>query len=514
MSYIKLLHNFLENSNDLFPDKQALYHNNIWYTYKEINDRSNQLAHYLLSLGLKKGDRLALLLENSFEYVVSYYAILKIGAITVALNTENTREDINFILDDCGVNLVITNQKYLKKVKERYEHGKLLNHILVWSKQDLKGFENKEKRLSLLPRDIDSFSSKNPSINVIDLDVASIVYTSGSTGKPRGATLTHLNIITNTHSIVKYLDLSSNDRIMVVLPFYYIYGKSLLNTHFFVGGSVVIDNRFLYPNVVLNTMMEQMVTGFSGVPSTFTILLHRSNIRSHKFDHLRYVTQAGGAMAPAIQKEVAKVFHPAKFFIMYGATEASARLSYLDPNDLPRKWGSIGKAIPNVELFIADDKGHPLRQGEQGEIVARGANIMRGYWNHPEETRKVLRNGLYYTGDVGVMDDDGFLFVIGRNKDMIKIGGNRVSAKEIEEVLYEHPDVADAAVIGIYDEILGEAIKAFIVPKNGNLIQDRNDLIMHFLKSKLAPYKLPKYLEFRDTLPKNKSGKVLKMNLK
>jgi len=261
-------------------------------------------------------------------------------------------------------------------------------------------------------------------------------------------------------------------------------------------------------------MMEQMVTGFSGVPSTFTILLHRSNIRSHKFDHLRYVTQAGGAMAPAIQKEVAKVFHPAKLFIMYGATEASARLSYLDPNDLPRKWGSIGKAIPNVELFIADDKGHPLRQGEQGEIVARGANIMQGYWNHPEETRKVLRNGLYYTGDVGVMDDDGFLFVIGRNKDMIKIGGNRVSAKEIEEVLYEHPDVADAAVIGIYDEILGEAIKAFIVPKNGNLIQDRNDLIMHFLKSKLAPYKLPKYLEFRDTLPKNKSGKVLKMNLK
>jgi acyl-CoA synthetase (AMP-forming)/AMP-acid ligase II len=189
--------------------------------------------------------------------------------------------------------------------------------------------------------------------------------------------------MTNTRSIVEYLDLRSNDRIMVVLPFYYIYGKSLLNTHFFVGGSVVIDNRFLYPNVVLQTMIEQNVTGFSGVPSTFTILLHRSNIRSQKFDHLRYVTQAGGAMAPAIQKEVAEVVHPAKLFIMYGATEASARLSYLDPKDLQRKWGSIGKAIPNVELFVADYKGNPLKPGEQGEIVARGANIMQGYWNHP-----------------------------------------------------------------------------------------------------------------------------------
>ena len=230
---------------------------------------------------------------------------------------------------------------------------------------------------------------------------------------------------------------------MVVLPFHYIYGKSLLNTHFFVGGSVVVDNRFLYPNVVLQTLQEQEVTGFAGVPSTFTILLNRSNLKALKFPKLRYVTQAGGAMAPAVQKEVAAVFAPARLFIMYGATEASARLSFLDPDDLPCKWGSIGKAIANVELFVADDLGRPLPAGEEGEIVARGSNLMSGYWNHPEEAEKVLRNGLYSTGDIGRMDAEGFLYIVGRTRDMIKIGGNRVSAKEIEEALHEHPDVVE-----------------------------------------------------------------------
>jgi acyl-CoA synthetase (AMP-forming)/AMP-acid ligase II len=281
-----------------------------------------------------------------------------------------------------------------------------------------------------------------------------------------------------------------------------------------VGGSVVIDNRFLYPNVVLKNMNEQNVTGFSGVPSTFNILLNRSTVRSYKFKSLRYITQAGGAMPPAIQREVAKVFHPAKLFIMYGATEASARLSYLEPEELPRKWGSIGKAIPNVELFIADGRGRQLKPGDEGEIVARGANIMQGYWNDPEETEKVLKNGLYYTGDIGVMDDEGFLYVVGRSKDMIKVGGNRLSAKEIEEVLYEHPNISEAAVVGVADDILGEAIKAFLVLKNGGLKNDHDEEILNFLSKRLSPYKLPKYLEYCDALPKNKSGKIQKLKLK
>jgi acyl-CoA synthetase (AMP-forming)/AMP-acid ligase II len=198
---------------------------------------------------------------------------------------------------------------------------------------------------------------------------------------------------------------------------------------------------------------------------------------------------------------------------MYGATEASARLSYLDPADLPRKWGSIGMAIPNVELFVADEHGRPLPTGEEGEIVARGSNIMSGYWNHPEETEKVLKNGLYRTGDIGREDEDGFLFVVGRSKDMIKIGGNRVSAKEIEEALHEHPAVVEAAVVGVPDDVLGEAPKAFIVLREG-FDKNTTEGLPAYLQKHLAVYKIPKLYEIRDSLPKNDSGKILKLKLK
>ena len=510
MAYTKFVHSFLEDSAQRFADKEAFFANNKWYTYGYIESQANQLAHFLIDAGIRKGDRVAFYIENSVEYVITYYAILKIGAVTVALNTEATAMNIDYILQDCGVQNLIIGAKFYKRLEDLI-HKEYLTHFMIWSAGKLKNAPD-DPKIKYLPKAFKSFPESRINRKIIDLDVASIVYTSGSTGQPRGATLSHLNIVTNTRSIVDYLELTSEDRVMVVLPFYYIYGKSLLNTHFFVGGSVVVDNRFLFPNVVLKTMQEQKVTGFSGVPSTFTILLHRSNVRKMKFDSLRYVTQAGGAMAPAVQKEVAEVFAPAQLFIMYGATEASARLSYLDPKDLPRKWGSIGKGIPNVDLFIADAQGNRLPPGTQGEIVARGANIMQGYWNHPEETRKVLKHGLYYTGDLGLMDEEGFIYVVGRSKDMIKIGGNRASAKEIEDALYEHPQVADAAVIGVPDETLGEAPKAFIVLKNA-ASENLEEEFRRFLSNRLAGYKIPKYFEFRDSLPKNKSGKIQKLKL-
>lgn len=512
MKNSKLIHHFLEDSSLRFPEKKALFVNEQWYSYSHLEKKANQLARFFMELGIKRGDRVAFYIDNSVEYVITYYAILKTGAITVALNTELTAENIAYILQDCQVDMLLSNQKLFRKIKAILETD-VLKYLALWADPKKLKVSSKSVKVHYLPQEIDYFSGSKPDVKIIDLDIASIVYTSGSTGKPRGATLSHLNIVTNTRSIVDYLEITEQDRVMVVLPFYYIYGKSLLNTHFFAGASVVIDNRFLYPNVVLKTMQEQMVTGFSGVPSTFSILLNRSNIHSMKFEDLRYITQAGGAMAPAVQKQVAEVFAPAKTFIMYGATEASARLSYLPPDDLPRKWGSIGIGIPNVDLFVADAHGQPLPAGEQGEIVARGANIMQGYWNHPEETRKVLKHGLYYTGDLGVMDDEGFLYVVGRSKDMIKIGGNRASAKEIEDALYEHPLVADAAVIGVADEILGEAPKAFVVLKNAVDVSTAEDEIKNFIKDKLAAYKIPKYFEFRDSLPKNKSGKIQKLKL-
>ena len=524
----KLVHNFLEDSAARFPDKDALFYLGKWHTYREIDEQANALAHLLIRLGLKKGDRVALLMENSLEYVVTYYAILKAGGITVALNTENTAMDVGYIIHDCGVRFFVTNQKHLARIGQPFAKAGPVEKVLVWGVSvggagagacERAGAGAQVDTAALkadlvsLPEALDTEAKTNPELSLIEQDIASIVYTSGSTGKPRGATLSHLNIVSNTRSIVQYLELTPDDRIMVVLPFHYIYGKSLLNTHFFVGGSVVVENRFLYPAAVLQTMREQAVTGFAGVPSTFTMLLNRSILKDQKFPTLRYLTQAGGAMAPAVQKEVVKAFAPAKLYVMYGATEASARLSYLDPKDLPRKWGSIGKAIPNVELFVADEQGSPLGPGKEGEIVARGPNIMQGYWGQPDETRRVLRNGLYFTGDLGITDDEGFIFIVGRTWDMIKVGGNRVSAKEIEEALYEHPAVCEAAVIGVPDDLLGEVPKAFLVLKQGGS-EGLEEALREFLSERIASYKIPKYFEVRNSLPKNEAGKIQKTKMR
>jgi len=520
MGYTKFVQSFLEDSASRFPDKKALFASGTWYTFRQLEQKANALARLLLRLGLKKGERVALLIENSMEYVASYYAVLKACGITVALNTESTAEEIGYIACDCDVRFLIANPRLvtrktatLKTPAAEFLNKTPLKGIFYWGAAAEAVGGEAATPVIRLPDALETESDESPGARLIDLDVASIVYTSGSTGKPRGAVLSHLNIVSNTRSIADYLELTSGDRIMVVLPFYYIYGKSLLNTHFFVGGSVVIDNRFLYPNVILQTMREQEATGLAGVPSTFTILLNRSNLRSSRFPGLRYVTQAGGAMAPSIQKDVADVFAPARLVVMYGATEASARLSYLSPADLPRKWGSIGKAIPNVELFVADENGVRLPQGEEGEIVARGSNIMSGYWNHLDETARVLKNGLYFTGDLGREDEEGFLFVVGRIKDMIKIGGNRVSAKEIEDALHEHPGIVEVAVIGVPDDVLGEAPKAFIVLKDGirpTIIEE----LPGFLQEHLALYKIPKLYEIRDSLPKNDAGKIQKRKLK
>ena len=498
---------FLEISAQKCPDKNAAWYKNQWRSFSEIDTHANKVGNYLKANGIQRGDRVALLYENSFNYIICYYAILKIGAITVSLNTQTTTESLIYLLSDSGAKAIITNNKFSKYLVPALKKVSCLKQIII-DQEDLSEYEisGNCNQISLKEILING-NSNHPNVRCIDSDLASIVYTSGSTGKPKGVTLSHLNIVSNTHSIVEYLELTSNDRIMVVLPFYYCYGKSLLNTHFFVGGSVVIDNRFAYPNVVLETMKKTEITGFSGVPSTFLILLHKSSVRTFKFDSLRYLTQAGAAMAPIVQKEVAKVFKSAKLFIMYGATEASARLSYLDPDMLAQKWGSIGKAIPNVDLFIADKNGREVGQGEVGEIVAKGSNLMQGYWGNPEATSNIMRNGLYYTGDLGKKDKDGFLYVVGRIKDMIKIGGKQVSAKEVEEAILEMDCVQETAVIGVSDKILGEVIKTVIVPRNGPI---KIEKIQDYLSSKLPQYKIPKYFEFRKNLPKNESGKIMK----
>ncbi|MBN2088521.1 acyl--CoA ligase [candidate division KSB1 bacterium] len=499
-----LIHQFLEHSAAILPEKTAIIHKDKIIDYQTLNERANQLANFFLEKGIQKGDRIAILLENSIHYVISYFAILKIGAIEVSLNATAGADSLKFILKDCQVSAIIaadTEINFIQSIQSELADLK----VVIFEEKNLETacslmeiFERYDKIL-------------NP-VKIIDLDLASIVYTSGSTGKPRGVMLSHLNLVHNTCSIIRYLGLGERDSILVVLPFYYIYGKSLLNTHIYVGGTIVIENRFAFPNVVIQAMKKYQVTGFSGVPSTFTFLLNRSTFSQENFPDLRYITQAGGAMAPVITSQLMKLLKDKQIFIMYGATEAAARIAYLEPSMLAKKLGSIGNAIPNVEIMILNEKGEKCQPDEVGEIVVRGSNIMSGYWNDPVETASVLKADGYHTGDLARMDADGNIYVVGRKKDMIKCGAHRISAQEIEAILLQNPHVYEAAVIGVSDELLGEAIKAFVVPTNGtdNLLQE----FKNFCREKLPSFKMPKYFEVMDALPKNASGKIMKEELR
>ncbi|MFP4164938.1 MAG: class I adenylate-forming enzyme family protein [Chitinispirillaceae bacterium] len=504
-----LVQHFLRDSFERYPKRGCIWYKDKWVTYGELEKRSDSFAWSLKNAGIDQGDRVALLYENSPEYAVAFFAVLKAGAVVVPLNTGNTPEEISYVIGCCKARGLIVQKKY-EKLLESVEMPNEYLKVVV-SDAPLGSFSETDAECYGFGNLTEKACEKPPCISTIDIDLACIIFTSGSTGKPKGVMLSHLNLVSNTRSIVEYLHLSENDRVQVILPFYYIYGKTLLLTHISSGGSVVIDNRFTYPNLVLDTMERMEVTGFAGVPSTFMILLNRSSLLQKNFPCLRYVTQAGGAMASSVQKEVARTFAPAELVIMYGATELSPRLTYVPPDKLESKWGSIGVAIPNCDAFVADENGNRLPPFTEGEIVGRGSNVMMGYWEDPQGTSKVLRNGLYYTGDRGVMDDEGYLFVVGRSSEMLKIRGRRVSAKEIEDALLALGCVEEVAVIRVEDQILGEAAKAFIVAKRECAVGEEE--LKRMLSRILPHYKMPSLFCFVESLPKNSSGKIMKKAL-
>lgn len=530
-----LIQSYLEHASEVFRDKKAVWYQDRWISFGELEEQANRVGQFLLDRGMQRGARVALLMENSFTFIAAYFGILKAGGVVVGLNTEITSEDLEYLVVNSDAEFLFINKERLRLYKPIREKLADLKAVVISgadatssTAESLATSAGSAAETAGSPAQPGSPDGENPPVTYfdgiladypderpkprsIDIDLAEIVYTSGSTGVPKGVMLTHLNLTSNMQSIVEYLHLSPEDSMIVVLPFTYIYGKSLLLTHILVGASLVIDNRFVYPNKVLETMKATGVTGFAGVPSSFSILLNRSSLRDYDLPKLRYVTQAGGHMAPALQLEVKKAFAPAVLYVMYGATEAAPRLSYLEPSMLDEKLGSIGTPVPNVDLFVADEEGNPLPIGEEGEIVARGSNIMQGYWKDPEGTAQVLKHGLYYTGDLAKQDEDGYFFIVGRKKDIIKVKGFRVSAKEIEEKILELEGVIETAVIGVDDPVLGEAVKAFIVPRDDAELSSQE--VLAHLKPHLSTYKLPKHIEFRESLPKNKSGKIMKTEL-
>lgn len=494
---------FLERSAQVCPHKAALLEGDRTSTYSQINSLANRLACLLKKHGLQKGDRVLMIMENSLENVAGYYGVLKAGGVCVEVSDRSTLAEASYYIENSGSKICMVSPLSAKR----------LSGIKIPCVIGPDAPLNAGYGIRLTWGDVRSMPDEPQEDTVSQEDLAAIVYTSGSTGRPKGVTLTHKNLCTNTASIVSYLELHESDRIMAVLPFYYVYGKTLLNTHFMVGGSVVLNNRFAFPNSVIKDMAEKEVTGFAGVPSTFAILLNRSVFAKTPVPSLRYITQAGGAMAPALTRRLIECIGAASLFIMYGATEASARLTYLPPERLLKdKLGSIGIPIPDVEITIRDNDGNILNNGEVGNICACGDNIMQGYWQDQEETDKALKPWGLVTGDLGHRDEDGFIYLTGRKKHMLKIGGERVSPKEIEEAIMESGLVHEVAVIGRYDEYLSEVAEAFVVPLDEKAFDV--EALKAFAVSRLASHKHPKYWNILRALPKKSSGKIDKEALK
>jgi long-chain acyl-CoA synthetase len=502
------------------PEKVALLLLDGEKTYGDILFSSQVIASYLLQQGCSKGDRVLLMGENSFFWVASYLGVLRAGLVCVPLPANAPQETVSYITRVTEAKFACVPTRVFLKNKLQLDIP-LLTDIPASVSDNLgPGLKppTQSQLTGLKPGAATNLTCEAAGISqdhdfhqMSRDDLAALMFTSGTTGKPRGVMVSHGNIIANTNSIIEYLRLSSSDRIMTVLPFHYCFGASLLHTHLRVGGSLVVDPRFMFPEKILERMRETECTGFAGVPSHYQILLRKSSLRQYSFPHLRHVQQAGGHLAPAFVRELRAALPGTEVFVMYGQTEATARLSYMPPEMLDKKPGSIGKGIPGVSLRVLCE-GRNAAPGEVGEIVAQGGNITQGYWRAEEETAAVFHHGALYTGDLATVDEDGYIFIVDRAKDFIKCGGNRVSCRQIEEKLLEFDGLLEAAVVGVPDEVLGEAVRAFVVSRQDGL--DLEGPLREFCKRNLLPALVPKEFIFLDALPKNASGKVAKAALR
>ncbi|MFA7617525.1 MAG: class I adenylate-forming enzyme family protein [Thiohalomonadaceae bacterium] len=470
----------------LQPGAEALVSGTQRMSYGELWEAISRVADGLRGAGVVPGARVGLLLENSPEYVACYYGVHGAGGVVVALNPAARAPEIAGHLRHCGAALLVITPTHPQReaIAETLPDCPLITPEL------------------LLGADAHALRCTEPAPDT----PAAIIYTSGTTGCPKGVTLSHRNLDSNVQSILAYLGLTTEDAIVNVLPFHYSYGNSVLHTHLAAGARVVLDRSMVYPHGVLEAMASERATGFSGVPSTYAVLLSRTRITDHDLSSVRYLTQAGGAMAPELTRRVRAALPHARLFVMYGQTEATARLAYLPPEHLEEKLGAVGIAIPGVQLDIRDEHGGAVADGVTGEIWARGENIMLGYWNDAAASREVMEHGWLKTGDLAHRDRDGYIYIDGRRSEMIKCGAHRISPLEIEEVITEIPGVEDVACTGIPDELLGQVVKAVIVPRAGWAVTTMD--VQRHCRDRLPAYKVPRCVEFAATLPRTASGKV------
>lgn len=520
-----LMHDFLTATAARFPDKEALICGSGRWTYREIDEASTRLAESLVTLGVRRGDRVVLFLDNSAEAVIGLYGVLKAGATFVLVHFALKAKKLAHIIVDAGAKILITHVNK-KGIWEEAAGSLPSGFKVVWVGDGPSPAAN-NSWLSYAWDDLvaDGAESVHPKTGIskgsgngcIDLDLAALIYTSGSTGEPKGVMCPHGSMVSVTRSIIQYLENTSDDIILNILPLSFGYGLYQVLAAFMIGSTVVLEKSFAFPVKVIERIPSERVTGFALVPTVAAVLLNMPTIAKTDFSSLRYITNAAAALPVPHIAQLRKLLPHVHIFSMYGQTEC-VRVCYLDPAEIDKRPASVGHAIPNCEVFVVDEQGERVGFGQPGELVVRGANVMRGYWNDPEMTAAAFRQGPYpgeillHTGDLFRQDEEGYLYFVSRKDDLIKTRGERVSPKEVENALCAMEGVREAAVVGVPDEILGQAVKAFVARNQEAAVTEKE--VLKYCASRLENFMMPKYIEFVSELPRTPNGKIDKQALK
>jgi len=521
------VYEFLDNSAKDFGGRTAIWFMKNKISYKNLKDLTERLATALVDLGLKKGDVVAIMIPNFPQFIISYYGILKAGGIVTACSVLHTEHELAYQLNDTGAEIIIAWDNQVDKINKIKDRTRL-RHIIITNVLDY---------TPMAPRNPPEIAGTTQFINLLNNtkpnppkfetngkeDIACLQYTGGTTGLPKGAMLTHLNIASNCIAVGTWAGdqfRRGKETILTNLPLFHIYGQTVcMNLHIYMGSTIALNPDPRDQKSLFEIIKSTHPTMFPGVPTIYMRLLERDDLEDYSKDlkSIRVCNTGAAPMPPEVQKE----FEERTGGIIlegYGLTESSP-VTHSNPFIGTRKVGSVGMPIPDTEVRIVDidDYTKILPAGEAGEIIMKGPQIMKGYWNKPEESENQLKDGWLLTGDIGQMDEDGYFYIVDRKKDMIDVSGFKVYPREIEDVLFEYEPIEKAAIIGIPDPKLpgSEKVKAYIVLKDG--FQETDEIkneIKEFLRQHLAPYKIPKFIEFRKELPETLVGKVQRKELK
>lgn len=499
-------------------------------TYRSLLESARRFANGLLGLGVRKGDRVAVMLPNCPQAVIAYYGTLLIGGVVVMTNPLYMPRELEYQLNDADAKLIVTLDLLCERV-QGVMPATGLGHLVVTSLADylpfpknvlygLKLRKDGQKPVVDYGERVISFSKllKTSSPEAVDVevdagsDLALIQYTGGTTGRPKGVMLTHRNLVANTiqSRLWAYRTKEAQEKYLAALPFFHVFGMTvLMNQSVYLAGTLILIPRFRVEEV-LTTIHKLKPTVFPGAPTMYISLINHPDIREYDLSSIGFCI-SGAAPLPHEVQERFESLTGGKLIEGYGLTEASP-VTHANNIWEARKLGSIGIPLPDTEARIVDPQsGEEVPQGQIGELVVRGPQVMAGYWKRPDETAKVLRDGWLSTGDMARMDEDGYFFILDRHKDLIIAGGYNIYPREVEEVLFEHPDVEEAVVAGVSDPYRGETVKAFIVLKQGAATDEES--LKRWCKERLAVYKVPKIFEFRESFPKTMVGKVLRRRL-